>query len=94
MAANHIKMDMSIPQAAEIVNLFNRLGADLAQLGVAFAGLKAKVDGDGSDASQFTLAVTEYGYPDTGTAKRSYDEINSTLGNSTALSQAAGYHKQ
>lgn len=94
MAANFIKLDTSIPQAAEIVHLFNRLGADMGALAVAFNGLKAKVDGDGSTASQFTLAVSEYGYPDTATAKRSYDEINSVLGNSTALTQAAGYHKQ
>ena len=94
MAVPFIQMDKSIPESAEIINLFNRMTADLAQLAVAFDALKSKVDGSGADESHFTLATSKYGYPDNATAKRSYDQINSTLGNSEALKQAGAYHKQ
>lgn len=41
--------------------------------------MNTAIDGDGSNASQFTLLASEGGYPSTAIAKASWDELNSLL---------------
>lgn len=93
MALNYIPMDPE--KGAEIQNLLKRMSADLAQLAVIRDSMTQKLDGDGSQDSHYTALILDaYGYPTAADAHRSYAEINSAVGNSTALTQCAAYHRR
>jgi hypothetical protein len=93
MAINYIYLDPA--KASELENLLRRMSADLASLEVIRDAMTEKITGDGTSESHFTAVIIDaYGYLTAADAKRSYDQINSTVGGSVELRQCAAYHRR
>lgn len=89
-------MDPTKPEAAEYLNLLSRVAADLKQLEFIQQAMVEKLNGqDGSSDTHFTVHVTRYGYPNTATARASFNESASMVGNGIPIIlQCAAMHKQ
>ena len=89
-------MDLTKTEAAEYHNLLQRVAADLKQLELIHAAMIAKRNGaDGSSDAHYAVHVTRYGYPDTATARASFNEFASAVGNGfPSILQCAAQHKQ
>lgn len=89
-------MNPTLPEAAEFLNLLARVSTDLQQLELIHSAMIAKRNGaDGSSDTHYALHVERYGYPDTATARASFNEFASAVGNGfAAILQCASFHKQ
>lgn len=93
MADGHIEVDETLYHARQVAEPVRNVRTNFDRLESIFLIMNQMKDGDGSQASHFQKVVDLFGVQGNdanaklANAKVMYDELNSTLGNSTALLQ-------
>lgn len=78
MAVGHISFT-NTQLGGQLQQALHEFNSGLDALNELFATMTQMKDGDGSQASHFTYAVSKFGFPDTTAAKAAYDELGSVL---------------
>jgi hypothetical protein len=77
MAVGHIAYNSETNHGRKIRRCLELLEEGHEGLNDILDTLALMVDGNGSDAAQFTYMTTKCGFPDNATAKAAYDELQS-----------------
>lgn len=79
MAISFLPFNDQIGHGRAIRRCLNQLHDGRQGLIDLIATLQRQIDGDSSDASQFTFMTSDCGFPDNATAKAAWDELNSLM---------------
>ena len=77
MATTHLAFNDQLTHGRMLRRALDQLEEGREGINDVLASMTTMIDGDGSLATQFTLVVTKFGYPDIATAKAAWDELNS-----------------
>jgi aspartokinase-like uncharacterized kinase len=77
MAVNHITFNQSNQHGSMLHFAVDNLEKGLEGLNDVIAVMVLMIDGDGSQASQFTYMTSKFGFSDDAASKAAFDELNS-----------------
>lgn len=92
MAFSHIYVSPSTQYGSRLHVGLDQLESSLNILRQQQGTMTMMIDGDGSDAAQFTEMTAQYGFVNNASAKAAWDELNSLLGKLTTDLQVVEVH--